>query len=144
MKKVFILACVVLFFGGCGYSNWNVFGEPSSQGGTQTTTPTMPSVQEPTRPEDIIQDGQTIGGETMANTTEIEMDIPKDRENMFHINTVVSAWGRPDNIRIGNDDQKHYIWEVCRDGRCCSRDIITDDEGYVMKYALKEAVARCI
>ena len=137
MKKIVLLACIAAFFGGCGYSNWNVYGEPNTQS-TQTTT-----TSEPTRPEDSMQDGQTIGGDQNMGT-QVEFEQPQDRENMFHINTIVSAWGRPDSIRVGSDDEKHYIWDVCRDGKCCTRDIVTDDEGYIMKSALKEAVAGCI
>ena len=152
MKKVLFLACVAVLIGGCGYSNWNVFGEPNSQS-TTTQTTTMPT-QEPMRPEDTMQDGQTIGGK------EIQMQQPQDRENMFHINTVVSTWGKPDSARIDDDNIRHYIWRNCKDTgvyreqcieddckqvpvrNCCDRDLITDDEGYVIN--LKEAVSKCL
>ena len=152
MKKVLFLVCIMAFFGGCGYSNWNINNQPTTQNGQNTQTPDI--VQEPVKPEDTMQDGQTIGG------TQIEIEQPQDRENMFHINTVVSTWGRPDNEFIDDDNIKHYIWKNCKDTgvyreqcvgedckqvpvrNCCDRDLITDDEGYVIN--LKEAVAKCI
>ena len=147
MRKILFLACVAALFGGCGYSNWNVYGEPDSPTTSQPT-------QEPTKPEDSMQDGQTIGG------TQIEIEQPQDRENMFHINTVVSTWGRPDNAFIDDDNIRHYVWRNCKNTgqyreqcvedscknvpvqNCCDRDLITDDEGYVVN--LKEAVAKCL
>lgn len=141
-----ILLSAVFVFSGCSYSNWNISKD-------------KPAAKH--QPKQDVMDEPIVKAEPIIDQN-IEQNIttPKDRANMFHINTVVSTWGAPNSVKVDENGDNNYIWKNCKktgkyidecrddvcntvpETACCDRVLITDKEGYVTN--LKEAVANCM
>lgn len=143
MKKYLLslTAIITFMFTGCTYSNWNVGNQYPAKKPTDTSVSTNSNIPSDSEPD-------------------MNAKTPKDRTNMFHINTVINTWGQPNDIRVNPDGKKVYIWQNCKstgkyidrctqdscetvpETTCCERALVTDEEGYVTN--LKEAIASCM
>ena len=145
MKKVAFLAMLCFVISGCGYSNWNVFNAPQTgNSGQSQTNKTNGDIQQ----NSSFDQGLVVIEEDMPKPSEVENPNKPEakKDGKFHINTIVSTWGRPDQVRIDDFDQKNYIWQNCtgsgENKKCCERTLVTDEEGYVTN--LREAINHCL
>lgn len=149
MKKIVFSIMLAFIIGGCGYSNWNVFNSPQTQNSRQNSQQTNTN-QNGQISQTIEQNQGLIVLEEPMPQQQNDFENPNKpeakKDGNFHINTIVSTWGKPTRVKIDDFDQKNYIWQNCKGSgdskQCCERVLITDNEGYVTN--LREAISECL